>query len=106
MAENPASEPDLGDGQVRVRAERSRGGTGTEFGGGLGVEVAVAAPGGTERHVDVEAERPLAQAGQRAVRQRPRDWDRLTVRQGARHAATLPGKDQVTAGKQIGDSRA
>ena len=95
--QHPAREPDLGDGQVRIAAERGRGGTGTEFGGGIGVEVAVAAPGGAERHVDVEAERPLAQPGPRAIGQRPRGGDRLAVGEGSRHAVTLPGKDEATA---------
>jgi hypothetical protein len=61
-SEHLAGEPDLGHGQAGVAAHGYRGGAGrpAELGGGVGVEVAVAAAGGAERHVHVEPERPLA----------------------------------------------
>ena len=53
----PAYLRNRGPGVRRARGARGRGGT-AQLLGGVGVEVAVAAPDGAERHVHVEAERP------------------------------------------------
>ena len=70
VTEDPPGQPDLRDRGLGVR--RSRGaGLVAELGGGVGVEVAVAAPDRAERHVHVDPERAGAQLGQRRLRQRP-----------------------------------
>ena len=82
-------EGDLGDREARVGLRRDGGAAGApaELGGGVGVEVAVAAAGHAERHVHVDPERPLAQPAARALRQAPVGGHGLAVGQCARHAS-------------------
>ena len=98
-------EPDLGQGQGGIAAQRDdgRAGPAAEFGGGVGVEVAVAAAGRAERHVHVNPERLLAQPAVRAVRQEPVGGDGFTVGQGTRHAshATCPGGPRGSGGRGV-----
>ena len=108
-SEHLAGEPDLGDRQAGVAAHGYRGGAGrpAEFGGGVGVEVAVAAAGRAERHVHVDPERPLAQpAGARSPagsRRRGRAH-RRAGHQACSHA-TCPGAARPCAAGSRGPSR-
>ena len=82
--EHTASQPELGDGTVCPGcAGRAR--IRTQLVGGVGVEIAVPAPGGTERHMQVDAEWPGTELGQGARRQRAvsRRWG--AVGQGGGH---------------------
>ena len=98
--EHLAGERDLGEREAGVAAHGYRGAAGrpAEFGGSVGVEVAVAAAGRAERHVYVDPERPLTQPADRALRQDPVDGDGLAVGQGTGHAATLPAREGTGAG--------
>ena len=58
VAQDPPSQPDLRDRGLGVRRP-ARPGLVAQLGGGVGVEVAVAAPDRAERHVHVEPERRL-----------------------------------------------
>ena len=69
VAEHPAGQPHLRDRRPGVRGLR---GPAAELGRGVGVEVAVAAAGGAEGHVDVHPERTRAEAGAAPTRAAPR----------------------------------
>ena len=85
----PPGQPYLCDRRLGVRRPRRAGRARPSSLGGVGVEVAVAAPHRAERHVHVEPERPPAQPRQRALRQRPVRGDRIT-RRAARTACAHP----------------
>ena len=89
LAQHLACAPHLADRRLRVRRARD---TVAELVGGVGVEVAVAAPHRAVGHVDVEGEGPLVKAGQRRAGQGPVLGDRVAGRQGGRHSRSVsPG---------------
>ncbi len=86
VAEHASREAHLGDGLVGVgRAADAR----TELVGGVGVEVAVAAPGRAVRHVHVDAERRRPEARESRRRKRTVERRRLPRRRQRRHPPTL-----------------
>ena len=62
--QNRGSLADLGADPLEVGL-LPRAGSGSEFGRSVGVEVAVTAPRGAVRHVDVQAQRPARHLGER-----------------------------------------
>ena len=85
--EHPDGQVELGDRGVDV-AGAARARLGAQLGRGVGVEVAVAAAGGAERHMQVDAQRPLPDLGPGRRRQRAVRGRGLTLGQGRRHPAT------------------
>ena len=66
---------------------------------GVGVEVAVAATGGTERHVDVGPEGTVADSSHRVIGQPSVGRYRFPLGQGARHRVSLSPSSGATWGR-------
>ena len=84
--EHLTGEPDLGG---RLAGVRRTAGPAAELGCGVGVEVAVSAPGLAERHMHIDAERTAHQARRRTVGQGAVARRGLTGGRRARHGSPL-----------------